>query len=70
MMTTEEEMDRLRDVIWRWGRVLVAKGLADPQEIIAGYEGTGDGIRFARLSEAQLWELSELHRPFRRIGVG
>lgn len=63
--TAEQEIERLRKVVFRWGRVLVAKGEAAPREVVAAWSGDEgrDGI-YPVMPEDNRRELEDLHRPW------
>jgi hypothetical protein len=67
-VSAEAEIERLRDVVFRYGRVLVAKGAATPADVIADWSGDdgADGI-YPVMPEERRLELGHLHRPFVRL---
>ncbi len=64
----EAECDRLREVVTRWGRVLIARGEVSVAEWIAGYAGPEENPAFRALPPNDLIdEMEALEAPHRRL---
>lgn len=64
-----EETDRLREVLFRWGRVLVAKGDLTVAEFVEAWNGPEDVKMLVTLPRSKWQELVDLEAFHRKIPV-